>query len=169
MTMKWRILWTWIFMLSFVMAFAVSATLNVSCTTPRWNYNINNTLNGFSIEPYGLVDYKNKLFLDWTPKADSVSATIMFFEHMGLKYGKDYQGWPHNLHQSYGEKCGFAHADIFRHNDWIRIKVVRNPYERVVSSYIVFVISKDHTYMNALQKENLSFVNYVKFLSKMND
>ena len=61
-----------------------------------------------------------------------------------------------------GTQCRWLNESIFFDNDWLRFKVVRNPFTRVVSSYLENI--KSH-YIKTLN-ENSTFYNYIEFLEK---
>jgi hypothetical protein len=50
-------------------------------------------LHGFSLDGYSVVDYKRKILMEFTPKADCTAAVVAFFTAMGFRYGTDYRGW----------------------------------------------------------------------------
>jgi hypothetical protein len=51
------------------------------------------TFHGMKISPSSLVDYKRKILMEFSPKADCTSATVMFLAHMGYRYGLEFSGW----------------------------------------------------------------------------
>eukprot|EP01031_Cornospumella_fuschlensis_P030283 gene30283-36592_t len=82
-----------------------------------------------------LIDPENKILLDWTPKAACTVAVSLMFHHMGIVYGRDYHHFPHNLRLSFYEQCGLATLAMLADPTWLRVKVVRNPFDRAISSY----------------------------------
>ena len=75
--------------------------------------------------------------MEFTPKADCTSAVVMFLRNMGYKHGVHYKGWPHEFREHFIYKhCGMSNWCMFFDPKWFRFKVVRNPYERAVSSYL---------------------------------
>jgi hypothetical protein len=51
------------------------------------------TFHGMKISPSSLVDYKRRILMEFSPKADCTSATVMFLAHMGFRYGIEFSGW----------------------------------------------------------------------------
>jgi hypothetical protein len=50
-------------------------------------------LHGFSLDGFSVVDYKRKILMEFTPKAEYTAAVVAFFSAMGFDYGTDYRGW----------------------------------------------------------------------------
>jgi hypothetical protein len=84
-----------------------------------------------------VVDNQRKILMEFTPKAGCTAAVAIFLNHMGFQYQKLYHSFPHVFRQEYFYKrCGKVNPCILESPDWYRFKVVRNPYDRVVSSYL---------------------------------
>jgi hypothetical protein len=106
------------------------------------------------------VDNKRKILMEWTPKSDSSNALGMFYEEMGFKFGRHYEGFSHHFNQKYFVKtCGAATPCTYLDPTWYRFKVVRNPYERAVSSFLHCVKWK---ILPEIEKpERISFLDFI--------
>jgi hypothetical protein len=85
-----------------------------------------------------LYDKKNKVILDWSHKCGCTVTTRMFFDAMGL-LGDVKKFRSGGIHTYRTKKFRYDHPvttrDILSSENFL-FKVVRNPYTRVVSSYI---------------------------------
>eukprot|EP01040_Poterioochromonas_malhamensis_P002772 gene2772-2950_t len=101
-----------------------------SCPTHRGFY-------GYSLDEYSMVDTKKKILMEFSPKADCTAAVVAFLEASGYEQNNDYFGWPHVFRESYyNPHCGHATYCTYYDPFWFRFKVVRNPFDRAVSSYL---------------------------------
>ena len=92
-----------------------------------------------------LIDNRRKILLNWTPKAGCTAAVKMFLADMGIREGEHYTGWAHDFRiMTFYTKCGRADPCVYQDPSWYRLKIVRNPYDRVVSSYI-HILSRAHS------------------------
>jgi hypothetical protein len=90
-----------------------------------------------------LCDAQNsqKILADWTPKAGCTIAMKMLFSHMNvleeaLAY-KHPRKWVHDFRVDvYYDRFGVATEQHINSDDYIKLKFVRNPFNRAVSSYI---------------------------------
>lgn len=87
-----------------------------------------------------LVDHKNKLIMDWNEKAGCTVLVHMFFEHMGLiDEALSYSKWIHDYRQQVFSKLNVVRYIDLEQLPYFKFKVVRNPYNRVVSSYLTIM------------------------------
>lgn len=128
------------------------------------------TFRGMQITSTSLVDNARKILMEFSPKAACTSAIVMFTSHMGFRYGIEYTGWPHSFRDNYfSEKCGRATACMYESKDWFRFKVVRNPFDRAVSSYIHIMrypVLRDRV-IPRKDRATLSFSKFINLLEKV--
>ena len=102
----------------------------------------------------GIIDEKSKLVMLWTPKAACTTACIMMFKHMGLledalKYDKYIHSYRHKI---FYKQYGFVNIDHhLLSKKYFIFKIIRNPYDRAVSSYlhvIKFTLNKNFKKMS---------------------
>jgi hypothetical protein len=84
--------------------------------------------------------------IDWTPKAGCTITKKIWFDYMNvldeaLEFEHDHdgvivKGWVHDFEPTFKERCGEVTQFQLNSPNFIKIKYVRNPYDRVVSSYI---------------------------------
>src|SRR5947209_6686716 len=87
----------------------------------------------------GLIDERHKLVMLWSEKASCTTAIVMMLRHMGLlEEAKAYHYWIHKYRSEvFYKKYGFV--DLNKHllsGKYFVFKVIRNPYDRAVSSYL---------------------------------
>lgn len=107
----------------------------------------------------------DNVLIDWSAKAGCTTVVQMVFKKLGiLKLALDYHptGWVHDFRQDRYYRMYKEHADetYFRSKDIVKIKFVRDPYARAVSSYI-------HMNRTRIQTEfpaNTSFELFLKLL-----
>lgn len=84
-----------------------------------------------------LVDNRKKILMAWSQKAACTTSVKSFMAHMGFYEGADFIGWVHDFRESeFWRRCGTGTICMYEDSSWYRFKVVRNPYDRAVSSYI---------------------------------
>lgn len=116
-----------------------------------------------------LVDKRRKILMFWTPKAGCTTAKSLFLQHMGLlPIALSYDAWVHNFCDAVSNGLN-PHEDILstfvgesltwyvQNNEFLKIKVIRNPYLRVVSSFLVYISVHAPT--------DFTFRQFVRFLS----
>ncbi len=112
-----------------------------------------------------LVDHQRKVLLALTPRAGCTICTQMFFREMGLlDEALRYDPWVHKYRiEVYNEKTSFC-GSVLTDPEYFRMKVVRDPYRRAVSSYR-FVMQR-HSLLTPgdLSGEELTFRGFLSFL-----
>ena len=88
----------------------------------------------------------NKFIIDYSPKAGCTIIVKTWFDYMGVldealnfevfRKGRKIKGWVHNFTETFLQRFGGISGDDLYSSDFIKIKYVRNPYNRAVSSYI---------------------------------
>jgi hypothetical protein len=119
-----------------------------------------------------LYDRNHRIIMDWSPKAGCTIATKMFFRHMGiLDEALAYNKWVHEYRMNVFYKNHPVTIEDLINNNIYLFKIVRNPYQRVVSSYIH---TMKYPAMHEIIKEKLwgwnadiSFNKFVRFLEKI--
>lgn len=105
-----------------------------------------------------LFDRNNKLIFGWTAKAGCTVVTKMFFKNMNLlDEALNYSPWVHNyqFHKFYKNNGVVNENDLLNKNN-IKLKFVRNPYTRAVSS---FIHAGKHKHI--IKNQNLSFKEFL--------
>lgn len=106
-----------------------------------------------------------KFIIDWTAKAGCTIICKIFFDYMGeLDKALKYSPWIHNYRMKYYyAKYGRVYLYHLLSNNFIKIKFVRNPYSRAVSSFIH--VMKTHLKKN-FNNEDMSFYTFLLNLKK---
>ena len=107
--------------------------------------------------------------MDWSPKGGSTILVKMFFKHMGLlEEAYEYHYWVHKYRMEVFPKNFPNTLEEFKNPKYFKFKVVRNPFHRVVSSYIH---TMTHEVMHAPLKKSIwrwsadiSFKSFISFL-----
>lgn len=114
-----------------------------------------------------ILDEKHKLILVFTPRAGCTLACSIFFQHMEV-----YQNIPNKLREMYNNpengplflhKYRVTHRPVctqnkFKNSKYTKIKFVRNPYYRAVSSYLFSM----HRFPNIRKMSFLDFLQELK-------
>ncbi|MDQ3050325.1 MAG: sulfotransferase family protein [Bacteroidota bacterium] len=124
------------------------------------------------VEITALIDTKNKIILDWSPKAGCTIMVKMFFRNMGLlEEALEYNSWIHEYRMHVFSKVHPITLDDLKSSQFYKVKFVRNPFHRAVSSYL-------HTMKYPVMHEpvkkalwrwnaDISFKSFVNYLSKI--
>jgi hypothetical protein len=115
---------------------------------------------------HSIVDNNRKIVLEYTPKADSRSALLMFLKEMGFHYGAAFD-FPHQFRNGYYEShCGAVSPCMFTDSGYYRFKVVRNPYDRAASSYFhcMVTLSLLKGDITETQADQMSFRDWLYYL-----
>mmetsp|Transcript_4795 Transcript_4795/g.7870 ORF Transcript_4795/g.7870 Transcript_4795/m.7870 type:complete len:278 (-) Transcript_4795:109-942(-) len=93
---------------------------------------------GYGYGPWGMLrNNESRVIMDFTPKAACTVAVEIFLNEMGIKYGQNYTDFVHNYReQSFYKYAGIVSKAELYSRDWYKFKVVRNPWDRAVSSFI---------------------------------
>lgn len=85
-----------------------------------------------------IVDEKRHIIVDWTPKSACTKVVEMFWKEMNITRGRNYPhaAFVHNYRPSFYLKCGTVSEDMLASDKYYKFKVVRNPFNRAVSSYL---------------------------------
>ncbi|ABG53420.1 hypothetical protein Tery_4433 [Trichodesmium erythraeum IMS101] len=105
----------------------------------------------------------NNIFIvDWTEKAGCTIVCKMFFDVMGiLQEALDYNSWIHNYRQDkFYEKFGKVTEDMLSGDKFVKMKFVRNPYTRAVSSYFA-ANENNKQYLKGYEHLDLSFYDFL--------
>lgn len=106
-----------------------------------------------------------KFIIDWTPKAGCSVICKIFFEYMDiLEEALKYSSWIHNYREKYYyAKYGRVNNTQLLSNKIIKIKFVRNPYSRAVSSFLHVMKTKLKKLFN---NEDMSFYTFLLNLKR---
>jgi hypothetical protein len=127
----------------------VKCQKEIQCKNP-YNPSENYDMNEFHLNPFAISNNDLKILMEYTPKASCTSAVAMFFEAVGYRYGNEYIGWPQWFQESFYERhCGKTSHCMYLDNSWFRFKVVRNPYDRIVSSFL-YILQNPPLYKSAV-------------------
>lgn len=133
-----------------------------------------------------IKDEKNKIIFYIHQKSGCTSFLKMIFENIGilkeaLQYDKyrtyyptKWSGWPHYYrYDIYQKKNPVKYEDLFS-KEYKLIKLVRNPYTRIISSYLhILKVNKDLIDKDLIDKffdseYNISFYNFLKKIDDKN-
>jgi len=75
--------------------------------------------------------------MDWSAKAGCTVSVMMFFEHMKLlEEARNYASWIHVYRIEVNKKNHPISIEDLLNPEFFKFKIVRNPYSRVISSYL---------------------------------
>ena len=107
-----------------------------------------------------LLSHKKKLIIEYTPKSNCTVICKMFFKYLDLlETALDYHKWIHKYENEVYRKQVHQQPNQ-PHSQYVRLKFIRNPYDRAVSSYIH--IMKNHYYNKWNLPNNMSFLTFLK-------
>jgi len=105
----------------------------------------------------------SKVVFGWTPKAGCTVVIKMFLDQCGLlEEALAFYTWVHDFRWSVLEQ-----VECPPHNTLVRIKFVRNPYSRAVSSYFAVAYHR-HLFGMFDSMDHLSFETFLKYLASGN-
>ncbi|MBU0577413.1 sulfotransferase family protein [Patescibacteria group bacterium] len=124
-----------------------------------------------------LKDSKNKIIMDWNAKAGCTVCVKMFFRNMGiLQKALDYSAstknrkWVHDYRPIFYKSNGVTKEDL-EDPSYFKFKVARNPYSRVISSYIFAMkgqyVDEEIMKVLKLKTKDISFSQFITYLSKI--
>ncbi|RYE53704.1 MAG: hypothetical protein EOP48_13835 [Sphingobacteriales bacterium] len=118
---------------------------------------------------YYIADYRRKLMMGWSQKAGCSASVQLLLDGLGVTQAVNYTGIGieiHLLRAKYVERCGRVLPSIVKGDDWYRFKIVRNPFDRVVSQYMSTVKVGSRTRgMNLTHGNDTSFEDYINALT----
>lgn len=116
----------------------------------------------FKSAPRPLINHELKLVILWNPKCGCTFISKWFFHHLGhLKAALDYNPWIHNYRIEVFQKSEYLKkVSIKEVLNYRFIKVIRNPFERTISSYIHFL-----KMINAKHKGAIDLIPDNKYVS----
>ena len=112
---------------------------------------------------------EHRLIIGFTPKAACTVGAKMFFNHIGrLDEALAFDPWIHKYREEY-QKTHVVNPRWHWNDRYLKIKLVRNPYTRVISGYTHAMI---HPYMDEQltaffgikDRRELSFSRFLEFL-----
>ena len=116
-----------------------------------------------------LILPKNKLLIDWKEKSGCTTIVKMVFKYLGiLNEALKYDDWIHKYrmnvyYNNYGKVNSF-NIQKGEFKDFSKIKFVRNPYSRAVSSYLHVMNN-----LTSYEKYNFRDISFHNFLIKIKD
>lgn len=106
-----------------------------------------------------IKDDKNKIIMFWTPKAACSFVLNIFFNHMFDQNFNEYTN-VHKIRQDYYQiiKNQIKFNDLVD-GKYLKIKIVRNPYHRIVSSYIFSIFYSKNSQNSSFFDFLMKFIN----------
>lgn len=111
----------------------------------------------------GLI-INNKIIIDWSAKSGCTVLCKMIFDYLGISKEPDKLNLSiHKYRQNYFyQKYGRVRLSQLLDSNIIKIKLVRNPYSRAVSSYLH--IMKTYISKKYFDHQDLSFLEYLDLI-----
>lgn len=120
-----------------------------------------------------------KFLIDWTPKAGCSTVLTMWFMEMGftkddiiearvearVEAGKD-DDFPHAFRNKYRQLVGQVTLDMMQDDGYIKIKYVRDPFTRAVSSYLHGVNYPRVCFEDFINRYNCSFHEWLVMIKQ---
>lgn len=113
-----------------------------------------------------MLKINDKFIIDWTPKAgvQSIVCKMIFNKLNILNEALNLHYWIHIYREKkYYKKYGKVNKKMLSNKNIIKIKFVRNPYDRAVSSYLH---ACDTIILRKVDKDDISFEVFLKLLVK---
>lgn len=111
-----------------------------------------------------LINKQKKIIFELSPKSNCTVITKMFFNYIGqLERALKFSSWIHNYRKKYSRRQSLPIKN--EEKDYIKIKFIRNPYNRAVSSYLHVMKSVLHTWWGLQHK--LSFNDFLDIYHKI--
>lgn len=109
----------------------------------------------------------DKYIIDWTEKCGCTVVIKMFFQSIGLlEDALEYNSWIHNYREEkFYEKFGRVTKEMLSSNEYIKIKFVRNPYNRIVSSYFA-AHENNKQFLPGYDHLDLTFYDFLKLVKE---
>lgn len=105
-----------------------------------------------------LINDEKKIIFEYSPKSNCTVICKMFFEYINLlETAIKYSSWIHNYEQQIYNPKQYIKNNI----PYIKIKFIRNPYDRVVSGYLHVMSTKIYDILPK-QYRNMSFLDFLK-------
>ena len=106
---------------------------------------------------------KDRYIIGWSPKAGCTMVIKQWFNEAGiLEEALRFSKWVHDFREDkFYKRFGHVNIKHFKSDNYISIKYIRNPYDRVISSYI-HCCKLPHL----LEHKDISFYDFLKGLCK---
>lgn len=114
-----------------------------------------------------LVNHDKKIIIDWSAKSNCTNIAIMFFKYINL-YEKMIINNPieiHNYREKY-TKNNYIVKELLLDASYLKIKFVRNPYSRAISSYLHLSVPNLSFYEFLLNLYNKNYPYNIHYYSQ---